>query len=351
MKNPTNFAYHLTQYLSKYLPGQLGASTHTIQSYRDTFTLCLRYLQTSQGISPDKLTLEDFTKNRVEEFLIWLEEERKCSIATRNQRLAALQAFFRYLQIESPVHIFLSQQILSIRSKRTPKPVMNYLAIEGIQAILAAVDTAEPTGRRDFALLCLLYDTGARVQEIADCLVRDLRLTEPATLRLTGKGCKSRIVPILSKTAALLKQYLEDQHLNTPDMVSHSLFSNRKREKLTRAGISYILQKYVECATKSSPELIPANISPHSLRHSKAMHLLQAGVNLVYIRDLLGHADIATTEIYARADAKMKRQALENAYKELKSNPSDFPWQEDQELFAWLQNLCRANRIMRSSEG
>lgn len=342
MKSPTNFAYYLTQYLSKYLPGQVGASTNTIQSYRDTFSLLLQYLKTSQGIPPEKLTLEDFNKNRVDEFLAWLEEKRQCGIATRNQRLSAIQAFFRYLQIESPSHLLLSQQIMSIRIKRAPKPVMNYLTFEGIQAILSAVDTTDCSGRRDFALLCLLYDTGARVQEIADCVVSDLRLTVPATLRLTGKGCKSRIVPILSKTMAYLKQYIEGNHLNTPSMGSHPLFYNRKKEKLTRAGISYILEKYVECARKSTPGLIPDRISPHSLRHSKAMHLLQSGVNLVYIRDLLGHTDIATTEIYARADSKMKRQALENVYKELKPNQTDPSWQEDQELLAWLQGLCKS---------
>ena len=342
MKSPTNFAYYLTQYLTKYLPGQLGASTNTIQSYRDTFTLLLKYMKTSQGITPEKLTLEDFNKNRVVEFLAWLEENRRCCISTRNQRLSAVQAFFRYLQIESPSHLLLSQQIISIRIKRAPKPVMNYLTFEGIQAILSTVDSTQYSGRRDFALLCLLYDTGARVQEIADCVVSDLRLTDPATIRLTGKGCKSRIVPILSKTTVYLKQYIEDNHLNIPSMVSHPLFFNRKKEKLTRAGVSYILQKYVECARKLSPGLIPDGISPHSLRHSKAMHLLQSGVNLVYIRDLLGHAHIATTEIYARADSTMKRQALENAYKELKPNQTGPSWQEDQGLLVWLQGLCKS---------
>ena len=342
MKSPTNFAYYLTQYLTQYLPGQLGASTNTIQSYRDTFTLLLRYLKTSKAIPPEKLTLEDFNKNLLNEFLTWLEEERRSSISTRNQRLSALQAFFRYLQIESPSHLFLSQQMMSIPIKRGPKPVMNYLTLEGIRAILSAVDTSTLSGRRDFALLCLLYDTGARVQEIADCVVSDLRLMEPATLRLTGKGHKSRIVPLLSQTTVYLKQYIEGNHLNDPSMVSHPLFYNRKNEKLTRAGISYILQKYVEAARRSSPEHIPDQVSPHSLRHSKAMHLLQAGVNLVYIRDLLGHADIATTEIYARADSKMKRQALENTYKELKPIASDVSWQEDQDLMSWLQELCKS---------
>jgi integrase/recombinase XerD len=341
MKSPTNFAYHLTQYLMQYLPGQLGASTNTLQSYRDAFTLFLRYLKTSEGLLPEKLTLEDCTKRRVEAFLAWLETDRRCGVATRNQRLAALQAFFRYLQLESPGHLLMSQQILTIRIKRAPKPVMNYLTPEGIQAIFSAIELTQASGRRDFVLLCLLYDTGARVQEMADCVVGDLRLADPATLRLTGKGSKSRIVPILSQTKHYVKPYLEENHLNTPAMASHPLFYNRNHEKLTRAGISYILQKYVTSARTASPNLIPARISPHSFRHSKAMHLLQSGVNLVYIRDLLGHADIATTEIYARADSKMKRQALEQAYKELKPNPMDPSWKDDSDLLAWLQGLCK----------
>ncbi len=342
MMKPTNFAYHLTEYFTKYLPRQMGASTNTIKSYRDTFTILLRYLKSSVGIAPEKLTLEVFNKNMIDEFLVWLEEDRNCSISTRNQRLSAIQAFFRYLQIESPDQILVCQQILSIRIKRKPKTAMNYLSFDGIKALLSTPDTTESTGRRDFVLLCLLYDTGARVQEIADCVVSDIRLTEPATIRFTGKGRKSRIVPVMSKTASYLKQYIEENHLNMPHLASQPLFCNRMKEKLTRAGISYILNKYVEQAKISAPELIPKSVSPHSLRHSKAMHLLQSGVNLVYIRDLLGHVDIKTTEIYARADSNMKRQALENAYKELKTNQSDSFWKEDQELLSWLQGLCQS---------
>jgi len=342
MMKPTNFAYHLTEYFAKYLPRQLGASTNTVKSYRDTFTMLLRYLKSSMDIATEKLTIESFNKNMIDEFLIWLEEDRNSSISTRNQRLSAIQSFFRYLQIESPEHIFVCQQILSIRIKRQPKTAMNYLSFEGIKAILSAPNTSEATGRRDFVLLCLLYDTGARVQEIADCIVSDIRLTDPATIRLTGKGRKSRIVPIMSKTTSYIKQYIVENHLNMPHMASQPLFCNRMKEKLTRAGISYILNKYVEEARTSTPELIPKSVSPHSLRHSKAMHLLQSGVNLVYIRDLLGHVDIKTTEIYARADSNMKRQALENAYKELKPSELDSFWKEDQELLSWLQALCQS---------
>jgi site-specific recombinase XerD len=341
--NPTNFSFHLSEYLTKYLPAQLGAATNTIKSYRDTFVILLRYLKRNKGILPEKLRLEDFSKDLINDFLIWLENERNCGTSTRNQRLSAIQSFFRYLQIESPAHIFVCQQILSISIKRSPKPLINYLSIEGIKSIISIPDTNKKSGRRDFVLLCLLYDTGARVQEIADCVINDIRLTEPATIRLTGKGSKSRIVPIMSKTLTYLKKYLEENNLDEQDNSSHPLFYNRKSEKLTRAGINYILNKYVEYARILTPELIPESVSPHCLRHSKAMHLLQSGVNLIYIRDLLGHVDIKTTEIYARADSKMKRQALENAYEKLKTDDTEyFTWKEDKELLSWLQNLCHS---------
>ena len=335
---PTNFAYHLTEYLSKYLPSQVGASTNTIKSYRDTFTLLLKFCKTEKGINPDRLTLNHLEKVLVEDFLFWIEKEKKCSVSTRNQRLAAIHSFFRYLQIETPENILSCQKILSIPVKRYSRQNLNYLSLEGIKAILAMPDTGTLNGRRDLVLLCLLYDTGARVQEIADCTVGDIRLEDPATIRLRGKGGKSRIVPIMKQTASYLKEYIRERNLDKPVMRPYPLFYNRIRRKLTRAGITYILDKYVERARSITPEHIPDTVSPHSIRHSKAMHLLQAGVNLIYIRDLLGHVDIKTTEIYARADTNMKRKALENAYKDISPDKVS-EWQNDGELMSWLKNL------------
>jgi site-specific recombinase XerD len=197
---------------------------------------------------------------------MWLENERENSVSTRNQRLSVLQAFFRYLQIESPSHMYACQQILSIRIKRNPKPSINYLSIEAMKFILSIPEINNIHGRRDFVLLCLLYDTGARVQEIIDCIVRDVRLSEPPTIRLTGKGHKSRIVPIMRKTMNYLKKYINENNLNSPAKSSHPLFYNRKKEKLTRAGINYILNKYVKQAKVLTPKLIPETVSPHCLR-------------------------------------------------------------------------------------
>lgn len=335
---PTNFAYHLTTYLSKHLPGRTGTSRNTICSYRDTFSLLLRFCLEEKTIAIEKVTIETLQKQIVDEFLTWLETDRGNSVSTRNQRLAAIHAFFRYLQLEEPGHLLLCQQILAIPMKRSASKAISYLTLDAMKAILEAPDMTCGAGRRDLVLLSLMYDTGARVQEIADLIAADVRLENPCTVKVTGKGNKSRLIPLMSPTAKLLDQYMSEQNLKSIAHRSYPLFQNRSRGKLTRAGITYILEKYVEEVRSSHPELIPEVISPHSFRHSKAMHLLQSGVNLVYIRDLLGHVSIKTTEVYARADNLMKRNALENAYQG--TSPSEMPvWQKNQELLKWLKDL------------
>jgi len=198
-------------------------------------------------------------------------------------------------------------------------------------------DTTKMWGRRDLVLLCLLYDTGARVQEIIDLTIGDIRLESPATVKLTGKGRKRRTVPLMSQTTQLLKNYLEEQKLAEKEQ-SHPLFFNKQWNKLTRKGVAYILKKYVKQAAEVTS--IPTfNITPHVLRHTKAMHLLNADVNMFYIRDILGHVDISTTEIYARVDAEKKRGILEKiSNNSVTSNLP--PWQKDQSLMNWLKGLA-----------
>jgi site-specific recombinase XerD len=335
---PTDFAYHLTTYLSKYLPGKAGISRNTILSYRDTFSLLLRFCSEDKAMTIEKITLKALTKNLIDEFLVWLETQRGCAVSTRNQRLSAIHSFFRYLQLEEPGHLFTCQQILSIPVKRTARKTINYLTLDAVKSILEAPDTSRLMGRRDLVLLGLMYDTGARVQEIADLNVADVRLENPPTVKLTGKGHRSRLVPLMTPTAKLLEQYLFEHDLKHAEYGSQPMFQNRSSSKLTRAGIAYILNKYVQAARMSHPEIIPKKVSPHCFRHSKAMHLLQSGVNLVYIRDFLGHATIKTTEMYARADSLMKRNALEKAYQI--ASPSEMPiWQQDHALLKWLKGL------------
>lgn len=334
---PTDFAQALSTYLSAYLPGQKNASPHTIHSYRDTFKLLLNYCQCVRGLAIERLSLRDLDDQLIVGFLEWLETERQNKIATRNQRLACIHAFYRYLQTEDPAGLWSYQKILALPMKKTPRPVISHLTPEALQVILAQPDRATRNGRRDATLLAVLYDTGARVQELLDLRVRDLRLEPPPILTLTGKGNKTRQVPLMSPTTKLLKQYLDEWRLVQNGTQDNPVFFNRRRQKMTRAGVTFILDKYTTQAHQHSVR-IPEHITPHVLRHSKAMHLLQAGVNLVYIRDFMGHVDIATTEIYARADTELKRKALEHAYPELISD--ELPdWTKDDALLEWLSRL------------
>ncbi len=335
---PTDFAYSLSSYLSKYLPGEVGASSNTIKSYRDTFSILLKYCACEKGVPPEKLTFDQLDKSLIEDFLYWIETERKCSVSTRNQRLAAIHAFYRYLQLEQPEALFQNQQILAVPMKITPKKTISYLSLDVIKKLLDMPDKTTKQGRRNLVLLSLIYESGARVQEIADVRVADIRIQSPSTIKLTGKGNKTRIVPLMAPVAKLIQQYLQDNKLNLPQCHEYPLFRNKSGNKLTRSGIAYILKKYFKEVIKLYPEHATVTISPHVMRHSKAMHLLQAGVNLVYIRDLLGHVSIQTTEIYARAENSMKRKALEKAYSNVVSD--ELPeWQQNAELLDWLQGL------------
>jgi site-specific recombinase XerD len=335
----TDFAKYLTGYLSIYLPGQRNLSSNTIASYRDAFKLLLLFCQEEKGISVEGITLSDIDDNLVLEFMSWIETKRKCSIATRNQRLAAIHAFFRYVQAQTPERLLMHQRILSIPLKKIGRPAVAYLGADQLQVILNQPDRKTPAGRRDLLLLTLLYDSGARVQELIDLLVRDIRLTQPSTVTLKGKDRKVRHVPLMSKTAVLLKNYLEERGLDAPDRLEHPLLFNSRRQKLTRAGVSYVINKYVKVVKEQNAILLPEKVSPHVFRHTKAMHLLQANVNLVYIRDFLGHSSVTTSEIYSRADARMKRLALEQAYSPV---TDDVPaWQDDKDLLGWLEKICR----------
>lgn len=335
---PTDFAYYLTNFLSKYLPGTVGLSSNTIMSYRDAFSLFLDFCSGQKKITPEKISLNTLNRKLVEEYLDWLEQTRNCLVSTRNVRLAAFHSFCRYLQVEFPDYIHSAQQILSIPSKRTKKISVENITLEAMKFLLEKPDKKTRDGRRDMVLLSLLYDSGARVQELADLKVGDIRTTSLPTVKLTGKGNKSRIVPLMKPMSELLRQYLEENNLTEPNTFDYPLFSNRSKNKLTRAGISYIVKKYAGEATKEAPELFPDKFSPHCFRHSKSIHLLQSGVNLVYIRDFLGHVDIQTTEIYARVDGEMKRKALEQSNKNVVSNKMP-EWQNNTELMNWLKNL------------
>jgi site-specific recombinase XerD len=341
MNTNTDFAKYISKFLSDYLPHQRNMSSHTIASYRDTFLQFIHYMKTVQHVKVEKLTLEKLTGECVLDFLSWVQHVRGCGVATRNYRLAAIHSFLSYLQYEEIEHLEQWQKIFSIKALKTERKAIGYLTTEGMKALLGQPDTTTSGGRRNLALLSLMYDTGARVQEIIDLTPESLRIeSKPYTIRLLGKGRKARIVPLLDEQVSILKRYIEENKLFDNHRFKQPLFSNVRGEKLTRAGVTYILKTYANLVQKIYPGLIPENISCHSLRHSKAMHLLQAGVNIVYVRDLLGHVSIQTTDIYARADSKLKREALEKAYIDLvPENAKTREWEKNKNLLDWLKSL------------
>lgn len=334
---PTNFSKYLTNFLGHYLPHERGVSVNTIASYRDTFVLLIRYME-STGVKLSKLTMEKISKDVIVGFLEWIQAKRENSDTTRNVRLAAIHSFYKYVQYQHPENLHYYQQILAIPTKKTNQLTMNYLSLEGITLLLQQPDTSTVNGRRDLVLLSLMYDTGSRVQEIIDLSPSCIRFDPPSTIKVTGKGKKTRIIPMLEAQVLLLRNYMHEHKLTEPAANMYPLFFNSRGEKLTRAGINHILVKYAVMAKNKSPKLVPERISCHNLRHSKAMHLLQAGVNLVYIRDILGHVSVRTTEVYARIDSRKKREAIENAYVDVapKETPS---WLKSGNLLEWLKSF------------
>jgi len=327
----TDFTKALTAYFSTYLPLTCGVSPNTCNSYRDAFKLLLLYFQEEKGVPANSIELRMLNRNLVSDFLDWLEAQRKVSVTTRNQRLAAMKAFAHYVQYRNPEYLENCTDIITMRPKKHEKPVIPFLTEDELKALLAQPDPSTRHGLRDLTLLSLLYDSGARVQEITDLQLKDIRLTNPAMVTLTGKGRKARQVPLMKETCTLLDTYIRNFDLNSEPLTA-PLFFNKKGEALSRYGITYILKKNV---SKAELDGSARKISPHGLRHTKAMHLLRAGVNMIYIRDFLGHVDISTTEVYARIDAEMKRKVFEEKVPNFTPNTT-MPWEEDKDLLQWL---------------
>lgn len=336
----TDFAKTLTRYLSDFLPGQRNVSPNTIKSYRDAFKQYLMFMQEEKGIRPEKISFSSSTTLSIKDFLQWLETSKHVSVSTRNQRLAAIHSFFRYAQTENPEILFESQKILGIPFKKKQQQTIPHLSMNQLAYLLEQPDTSTKRGRRDLVLMAVLYDAGARVQELIDLKVCEVRLGQPATITLTGKGNKKRNVPILVKTRNLLENYMTENHLLESGRQQSPLFHNSRYQAFTRPGVTYILKKYFKQAKlKHVDEAFPDTLHPHMLRHSKSLHLLESGVNLIYIRDLLGHVSVTTTEIYLKFDTELKRKALEAAYPQVVS--MDAPaWEENTDILQWLRDLC-----------
>ena len=294
----TDFAKHMTVFFGSYLPDIQNRSRNTIISYSNAFRHLLIFCRDVCNISPERLSFEEFNETLVTDFLEWLQNERGNSVSTRNQRLHAIHAFCRYVQLQEPDLIHLCQRILQIPDKKYQKPLIRYLSLKQTKALLATPDPSCRSGRRDMTLLSVLYDTGARIQEFCDLRLHDVCLASPATIVFAGNGRKTRHVPISSNTEELLRLHLHEARIECMDT---PLFFLRRRSRPTQDGVGSLLRKH---AVKAFAHVCPdmhKSITPQTLRNSKAVHLYQAGVDPVYIQDMLGIAHFGITDRYVRA--------------------------------------------------
>lgn len=336
MKKPINLLGGIIRdYFTDHLPRLRGSSPHTIHSYRDSIVLLLRYVAEQRKMPVVALNLADLHPPCILAFLSHLEDERNNSVATRNVRLAAIHAFFRFVASRNPEQLDLAQRVIAIPFKRAPHQVIDYLEYEEIDSILKAVNRTTTQGARDYALLATMFNTGARVQEIMDLRVRDLQLIKPFQVRLFGKGKKERYSPLWPETAAVLRSFCKQRKIElSPEA---PLFVNHRGQSLSRFGVRHILSRCLEAASESAPTLVKKRLHPHSMRHSTAIALLKSGVDLSTISHMLGHASPTTTSRYAKVDLAMKRQAIEKV--KPVSRRSRTPWAKDSTILDWLESL------------
>ena len=328
----------LRGFFEQHLLAQRGLSGHTVLAYRDTLKLFLVFVGQQQRKTCTALTLPDLTADRVRDFLDYLERVRKNSVPTRNARLAAIHAFFNYLANIDPRHLAQAQAVLAVPFKRHSHHVVEYLERDEVLKIFAGIDNRTLLGRRDDALLRLLYNTGMRAQELVDLDVNHLRFSRPHTVLIHGKGRKERTCPLWKETIAALKAYLQKRGVRLDDATP--LFTNREGNRLTRFGVRYIIAHRVSVAANSCPSLLTRKVTPHTIRHTTAMHLLQSNVDLNMIRSWLGHASIETTNGYVEIDLEMKRKTLQSAEKLIPAQANrKCSWRDDDKLMSWLAKL------------
>ncbi len=322
-------------YFTDHLPRVRGTSPHTIHSYRDSLILLLRFLSARSKRPITELDLKDVDPPGILAFLAYLERERKNGASTRNVRLSAIHALFRFVASRNPEHLDLAQRVLYIPFKRAAQRTIDYLEREEIDSVLKAIDRSTPLGSRDYVLLATMFNTGARVQEIADLRACDLQLTKPFQVRLFGKGKKERYCPLWPQTAAVLRDFCRERNLDLRSEVR--VFLNHRDEPLTRFGIRYVLGRRLDRASQVIPNLRKKRLHPHSVRHSTAVALLKSGVDLSTISHYLGHASPTTTNRYAKVDLEMKRRAI--ARIKPVARQSRTPWSRNPTILDWLESL------------
>ncbi|EQD53594.1 phage integrase family protein [mine drainage metagenome] len=329
------FAY-VESFFSEYLPRQRGASVHTVRAYRDGLTLLLTFVAEQRGRSLASLQVTDLDADAVMRFLDHIETERSNSPATRNCRRAAIRSFFKHLLRNDLTHSQQYVRVLAIPAKKAPQRPATYLEPEDARLIIGTPDKRTPDGWRDYALLLFLYNCGARVSEAAGLRWSDLQLTAPRQVRLLGKGKKERLLPLWPETANALHR-LRGMSSGGD---SKCVFVNRLGQPMTRDGIAYVLHKHADAAAKVKPTLERKRITPHVLRHSCAVALLQSGTDVTVIRDYLGHASVATTGRYITTNLQMRCDAMQAFWKRAGIEPANTKaWKPKANLLAFLQSL------------
>jgi len=340
-KSSPELAQLIQGFFEDYLPGMRGMSTHTIRSYRDAVVLFLRFLATETRRGIEMLKVTDLTASQLEKFLLSLERERHNGITTRNTRLAALHTFARFIVLRQPQRLAQFQPILNVPFKRgaREKPI-EYFDSGELDALFRSIDRASSRGTRDYALFALMFNTGARVQEILNLSAQDLRLASPYQVRLHGKGNRVRLCPLWPATVKCLRAHLEQQQRSQAEAQSTRIFTNRHGAPLTRFGVRYLLRKYVAAAAARAPTLNGKSLHPHCMRHTTGLSLLKSGVDFATISQWLGHSTLNVTMRYARSDIDLKRAALSQVFPDAIAPPKAGKLRIDgAELTNWLRRL------------
>ncbi len=332
MKTHTNFSALLQAFFTDRLMRQRQVSPETIASYRDAFCLLFRFVRQHLNKAPSVLEIENLDAPLIVAFLCWLENERGNCARTRNARLAAIHSFFKYAALRDPTHSWLIQRVLAIPGKRYDRVPVEYLTRTETEALLAAPDQATWAGRRDRTLMLLTVQAGLRVSELVGLDCQDIVLGSGAHVRCKGKGRKERCTPLRKETIEALHAWLPERD----GCPSDPLFPNARGGRLSRDGVEYLLRKHVLTAVQDCPSLKNKRLSPHALRHTAAMDLLQHGVDRSVIALWLGHETLETVDVYVHANLQMKEQAL------AKTAPLDVPlgrYRPDDQLLAFLKSL------------
>ncbi len=302
----TALASTMQSFFTRHLIGQRRASPHTISSYRDTYRLLLRFVNTETGKPPSRLEFNDLNAEQISRFLDHLEHDRRNSVTTRNNRLAAIHSLFAFAAFEHPDHALLIARVLAIPTKKTDKKLVSFLTDPEVEALLAAPDRATWTGRRDHAMLTTAITTGLRVSELAAITIDDLHLGVGAHVRCHGKGRKDRITPLTNQTINVINVWLAERR-RSPGV---AVFPSRRGTPLTRDAVSARLTLHTRTAAGSCPSIASKNVTPHTLRHTCAMRLLAVGIEISVIALWLGHESSETTQIYLHADLTIKERAI-----------------------------------------